>query len=160
MKPTIKELKEGLNDIIFFDFDVLRKIESVFAELNNSLQEYSTTTCDLETLERLKVNVAANLVYFSYLFGEIRKFKGTNHIYLTDARKRLKARVMKSMSGSISSKSELVYDEPDFVAGIRLIEYLRSQFIVIEELYNSYERLFNSITQTISKEGKQFQSGQ
>lgn len=160
MKPTIKELKEGLDDIIFFDYDILKKIGKVFNELNDSLQEYSTTTCDLETLERLKVNVAANLVYFSHLFGEVRKFKGTNHIYLTDARKRLKARVMKSMSGSISSKSELVYDEPDFINGLKLIEYLRSQFIIIEELYNSYERLFNSITQTISKEGKQFQSGQ
>lgn len=153
----ITEIKNRLEDIINFDYSVLHIISDVFVEMDEILETYQTNVGDIQTLEEMKRTVAGNLVYFSKLFGEVKKFKGTNHIYLADARKRIKAQTLKLMEGSTSANRELVYDHPNFTSKMEAIEFLKRQFITIEELYNNYEKLFNGIVQSISKETKTFQ---
>lgn len=154
-----QEIQQRLSGIINFDYDVLYQISDIFDIIDGAVTEYLSLTCDLESLEHNKIKIAGNLVYLSRLFGEVKRFKGNNHTFLEDARKRVKALCLKEMEGSITANRELVYDYPKFVEKLEAIEHLKKKFITIEELFKSYERIFQSITQSISKETKQFQGG-
>jgi len=154
----VKRIKNDLYDLIDIDdIDYIYKISDIIKELDEKVLEVYKTQPSLSTLEEIKTILSANLIYMSTLFGKIRKYKGSNHTYLEDARKQLKSNCILKMEGSTSKRKEEVYSNEDYVRVNKSLLKLKEQFITIEELYESFQRLFQSIQQTISTEAKSFQ---
>lgn len=155
---NLKKVKENLKDYIDInDIDSLIEMASLLKEMEEEVLDVYNSKPDLRVLEEIKIYLAGHLIYMAQLFGKVRKYKGSNHTYLEDARKQLKAKCIEEMSGSVSKKREEVYNTPQFKETIKYILKLKEQFIIIEELYENFQRLYNSIQQSISIEVRTFQ---
>lgn len=155
---NLKKVKENLKDYIdISDIDSLIEMADLLKEMEENVLDVYNSNPDLRTLEEIKKHLSAHLIYMAQLFGKVKKYKGSNHTYLEDARKQLKAKCIEEMSGSVSKKREEVYNTPQFKETIKYILKLKEQFIIIEELYENFQRLYNSIQQSISIEVRTFQ---
>lgn len=159
------EIKELVGDIVTLDFDTLKEIKDVFTKLSELLTDYKNCT-DINTLDNIKREIASWLVFLAPMWGEIKKHKGSNHTFLEDARKRLKAVVLSRMITStkdqkgmaLTTAKELVYNDIEFVTKSEALLLLKKNLITFEELFEGYQRVFQSILQSVSIEAKSFQS--
>lgn len=155
---SLRKIKEKLDGFIDVnDIDSLIEMAELLKEMEENVLDVYNSNPDLRVLEEIKVYLSGHLIYLAQLFGKVKKYKGSNHTYLEDARKQLKAKCIKDMSGSVTKNREEVYDTYEFKETNKYILKLKEQFIIIEELYDNFQRLYNSIQQSISIEVKTFQ---
>lgn len=156
-----KEIENDLGNLMdLSDLQALYKIADIFKILEVEVLDVYNSNPPINVLEEIKIELAGQLVYLAKLYGAVKKYKGSNHTYLEDARKQLKAICFDKMPGNVTQKKESIYNYPEFVRRNNSLIKMKQQFVTIEEIYESYQRLFQSIQQSISVETKSFQGAQ
>jgi hypothetical protein len=158
VQDIISNLKESQIDDITSSIKRSEDIVRRYTQIND--------TSDLESLEALKKELNGELMYLTNLYGIIRKFKGTNHVYFEDVLKRVKAEAIDIMTNSIdpasgkrfsTTSAELkVYQHPYYVERLDLIMKLRQAFIRADEMHSFFNTALQSIIQSVSVAAKEY----
>jgi len=146
----------------------LEAIATAIKKLNALTEEYSknNSTVDYDSLELLKRRFNGELLYFTNLYGTIRKFKGVNHAYFEDAIKRVKSEAIDLMLHSIdevtgakynvTSAERKVYSHPYYTERLELISRLKQSFEKADALHSYYQGVLQSLIQSVSVAAKEF----
>ncbi len=126
--------------------------------LNNLLslsKEYHDMTdmYDPNQLEIIKRKFDSQMQHLSTYFAKIKKFKGTQHVYLDEVRKKIKGEALQILldeGHKVTSAESLVYQTDYYVKRINLMENIKEFMIKTELLYERFEATFNSIIQSYS----------
>lgn len=152
----MERIKVG--DVIDIKQSTINKIVEELKQLSELRDSYVGCGNDIVALEGIKREMGSRLTFVAELFSNVKKYKSGNHTYLEDRRKQLKASIMKKMyedkNMTKSDVKELVYDNEEYKAYMDTIMKLKKRFIEFEEVYNSYQSLYQSIIQSISVLGK------
>lgn len=132
-------------------------IKESIGRLKSISNEY-TNMQDLQdpfVLEKIKRDFDSELTNMATLFSKIKRYKGGQHVYLEDTRKRIKSEIIsKLMSPPLNLKTTqaetAIYSNEEYVAKMEIIENLRGFMTNVELLYDRYESTFNSIIQSQS----------
>lgn len=151
-----KQVKVG--DIISIKKDVIDGLDDIISQLESFRDNYLVCDkSDLAALETIKVGISGLLTRYAVLFGQIKKYKGGNHTYLEDERKKLKSDYIKvciKEGDSFSKAKEVVYSHEGYDMHMDIIIQLKGAFIKYEEVLIAYRDLLQSVFQTISIAGK------
>lgn len=136
------------------DKEALLKVILVLKGLTEQYQK----TNDLAELEALKREFIGYLQQMAELFSKVKRYKGTNHIYLEYAMKKLKAETLEQImiTGTSVTNAEREYPKhPYYVERMALIEKIQSFCIKVEELYHAFSTTMQSMIQSISVSNKE-----
>jgi hypothetical protein len=92
-------------------------------------------------------------------YARIKKFKGSQHVYLDELRKKIKGEALQLLldeGQKVTSAETLVYKTQYYTERINLMENIKEFMIKTELLYDRFESTFNSIIQSYSTARKEF----
>ena len=134
--------------------------------LNNLLvlsKEYHEMTdmYDPNQLEIIKRKFDSQMQHLSTYYAKIKKFKGGQHVYLDEVRKKIKGEALQLLldeGHKVTSAETLVYKTDYYVKRINLMENIKEFMIKTELLYDRFEATFNAIIQSYSTARKEFEN--
>lgn len=147
--------------------DLINLSERDYVETNNLLKqlqdlskEYHTMTdmYDPNQLEILKRKFDSYMQSLAVYYARIKKFKGTQHVYLDEIRKKIKGEALQLLldeGQKVTSAETLVYKTEYYTERINLMENIKEFMIKTELLYERFESTFNSIIQSYSTARKE-----
>lgn len=116
---------------------------------------------DPHQLEILKRDFDSEMQHLAPYYAKIKKYKGTQHVYLDEVRKRIKGEALELLlveGHKITSAETLVYKTDYYTKRINLMENIKEFMIKTELLYDRFESTFNSIVQSCSVARKEFEN--
>jgi hypothetical protein len=134
--------------------------------LNNLLalsKEYHSMVdmYDPNQLEIIKRKFDSQMQHLSPYYAKIKKFKGGQHVYLDEVRKKIKGEALQILldeGSKVTSAETLVYKTDYYVKRINLMENIKEFMIKTELLYDRFESTFNAIVQSLSSARKEFEN--
>lgn len=127
-----------------------------------SNQYYSMTDLyDPHQLEIIKRQFDSEMQHFSVSYAKIKKFKGSQHVFLDEVRKKVKAEALQLLldeGNKVTSAESLVYKTDYYVKRINLMEDIKEFMIKTELLYDRFDSTFQSIVQSLSSAKKEFEN--
>lgn len=120
-----------------------------------------TDMYDPYELERIKRAFDAEMQNLSVHYAAIKKFKGNQHVYLDEVRKRVKAEALEMLldeGKKITAAGDLVYKSKYYTDRIALMENIKEFMIKVELLYDRYSTTFQSIVQSLSAAKKEYEA--
>ena len=116
---------------------------------------------DPHQLEIIKRKFDSDMQHLATYYAKIKKFKGAQHVYLDEVRKRIKGEALQILideGHKVTSAETLVYKTDYYVKRITLMEDIKEFMIKTELLYERFEATFNSIIQSYSTAKKEFEA--
>lgn len=116
---------------------------------------------DPNQLEIIKRKFDNQMQHLSPYYAKIKKFKGSQHVYLDEVRKKIKGEALQLLldeGQKVTSAETLVYKTEYYVKRINLMENIKEFMIKTELLYERFEATFNSIIQSYSTARKEFEN--
>lgn len=152
-----------VSDLVNLSKDDYIDCNIVMSELKNLSTEYHNMTdfYDPNQLEIIKRRFDANMQSFAVYYAKIKKFKGSQHVYLDEVRKKIKAEALQTLldeGNKITSAETLVYKTDYYVKRINLMEDIKEFMIKTELLYERYEATFQSIVQSYASARREFEN--
>lgn len=135
---------------------VLSNLKILSAEYHNMVDMY-----DPNQLEIIKRKFDSQMQHLSPHYAKIKKFKGSQHVYLDEVRKKIKGEALQLLLDAgekITAAETLVYKTPYYVDRITLMENIKEFMIKTELLYERFEYTFNAIVQSLSTARKEFEN--
>jgi len=114
---------------------------------------------DPNQLEIIKRKFDSQMQHLSTYYAKIKKFKGSQHVYLDEVRKKIKGEALQLLLDEgykVTSAETLVYKTDYYVKRINLMENIKEFMIKTELLYDRFEATFNAIIQSYSSARKEF----
>lgn len=114
---------------------------------------------DPNQLEIIKRKFDSQMQHLSPYYAKIKKFKGGQHVYLDEVRKKIKGEALQLLldeGHKVTSAETLVYKTEYYTSRINLMENIKEFMIKTELLYDRFEATFNSIIQSYSTARKEF----
>lgn len=116
---------------------------------------------DPNQLEIIKRKFDSQMQHLSPYYAKIKKFKGGQHVYLDEVRKKIKGEALQLLldeGHKVTSAETLVYKTDYYVNRINLMENIKEFMIKTELLYDRFEATFNAIIQSYSTARKEFEN--
>lgn len=135
---------------------VLSNLLIISAEYHSMTDMY-----DPYQLEIIKRKFDSQMQHLSAHYAKIKKFKGGQHVYLDEVRKKIKGKALQLLLDEgckVTSAETLVYKTEYYVKRINLMENIKEFMIKTELLYDRFESTFNSIVQSLSSAKKEFEN--
>lgn len=135
---------------------VLNNLLSLSAEYHNMVDMY-----DPNQLEIIKRKFDSQMQHLSPHYAKIKKFKGSQHVYLDEVRKKIKGEALQLLLDSgekITAADTLVYKTEYYTERIKLMENIKEFMIKTELLYDRFEATFNSIIQSYATARREFEN--
>ena len=152
-EEKLPEGKLKVTDIIpSFKEEYSKDILNLIQILDGLSENYKSIE-DPFALDNLKREYNGYLQRFAFLVSRVKTFKRSNHTYLEEVRKKIKAEAIKRMLDrkiSITSAKELVYADEYYSDRMSLIDEISRMFIRTEMAYDSYSQTLQCIIQSIS----------
>lgn len=135
--------------------------------ITNSLLELSkeyhnmVDMYDPNQLEIIKRKFDGCMQSLSVYYAKMKKFKGSQHVYLDEVRKKIKAEALQQLlddGHKVTSAESLVYKTEYYVKRINLMEDIKEFMIKTELLYERFEATFNAIIQSYSTARKEYEN--
>ena len=149
--PTLKE-------------DTLKELRTTIKTLLSISERYqkSGDISDPFLLEELKKEFDSYMQRMATLYSKTKKYKGSQHVYLEDIRKKIKSEVLIRLMGApnnmkITQAEVVVYSDEEYVEKITLLENLREFMINVELMYERFETTYNAIIQSQSIVKKEYE---
>lgn len=104
-------------------------------------------------LEIIKRKFDSQMQHLSPFYAKIKSFKGSQHVYLDEVRKKIKGEALQILldeGHKVTSAETLVYKTDYYVKRINLMENIKEFMIKTELYYDRFEATFNSIIQSYS----------
>lgn len=149
-----------VHDVCSLTKQEIMQIHETYERLNVLCKEYFQDASNLFAVDELKRRFLAELGNYVEHFAKVRSFKSGSHVYLEDQRKRLKSDAIEHMvkSGEKRTVAEvMVYSSQYYKERFDLLEKLKAWFIKYEFKYDYYNRVLDSMIQSISVGGKEYQ---
>lgn len=140
--------------------DLIALTESDYINTNNliknlrdlSTEYYNMTDMyDPNQLEVIKRQFDGYMQSLAVYYAKIKKFKGAQHVYLDEVRKKIKGEALQILlddGHKVTSAETLVYKTDYYVQRINLMESIKEFMIKTELMYERFEATFNSIIQS------------
>lgn len=135
---------------------LLSELMSLSEEYHNMEDMY-----DPDQLEIIKRKFNGLMQSLSVKYARIKKYKGSQHVYLDEVRKKIKGEALEILLNEghkVTSAETMVYKTPYYVERITLMEDIKEFMIKTELLYERFESTFNSIVQSLSVARKEKES--
>lgn len=116
---------------------------------------------DPNQLEIIKRKFDSYMQNLAVSYAKIKKFKGSQHVYLDEVRKKIKGEAMQLLldeGQKVTSAETLVYKTDYYVKRVNLMEDIKEFMLKTELLYERFEYTFNAIIQSYSTARKEFEN--
>ena len=148
-----KENEIKVSDLVNLSKETYKETHTIIKKLSELSSEYHNMTdfYDPYILEKIKRQFDSYMQSFSVHYAKIKKFKGSQHVYLDEVRKKIKAEAMQILldeGTKITAADSLVYKSEYYVKRINLMEDIKEFMIFTEEIYDRYNTTFQSIIQS------------
>ena len=133
---------------------LLKILQGLSSEYHNMTDMY-----DPNQLEIIKRKFDGNMQLLAVYYARIKKFKGAQHVFLDEVRKKIKGEALQLLldeGQKVTSAETLVYKTEYYTTRINLMENIKEFMIKTELLYDRFEATFNSIIQSYSSARKEF----
>lgn len=134
----------------------LKKLVELSAQYHNMSDMY-----DPHQLEQIKRKFDSYMQNLAVHYAAIKKFKGNQHVFLDEVRKRVKAEALQQLLDEgqrVTAAETLVYKSDYYVKRVNLMEDIKEFMIKVELLYDRYNTTFQSIVQSLSSARKEFEN--
>ena len=150
--------------------DLIALTESDYINTNNLIKnlrdlstEYHNMTdmYDPNQLEVIKRQFDGYMQSLAVYYAKIKKFKGAQHVYLDEVRKKIKGEALQILlddGHKVTSAETLVYKTDYYVQRINLMESIKEFIIKTELMYERFEATFNSIIQSYSTARREYEN--
>lgn len=157
------EEKLKVSDLIDLSQEDYINTNNILSELLNLSKEYHNMVdmYDPNQLEIIKRKFDSQMQHLSPYYAKIKKFKGAQHVYLDEVRKKIKGEALQLLldeGQKITSSETLVYKTDYYVKRINLMENIKEFMIKTELLYERFEATFNAIVQSYSTAKKELEN--
>lgn len=157
----MEELK--VSDLVHLKQNTYIEATQTLKELANLSSEYHNMSdmYDPHQLESIKRKFDSFMQNLAVHYAAIKKYKGNQHVYLDEVRKRVKAEALQRLldeGTKITAADSLVYKSKYYIKRVTLMEDIKEFMIKVEELYNRYDKTFQSIVQSLSSAKKEFEN--
>lgn len=132
---------------------ILKNLLTLSAEYHNMVDMY-----DPNQLEIIKRKFDSQMQHLATYYAKIKKFKGSQHVYLDEIRKKIKGEALQLLldeGQKVTSAESLVYKTDYYVKRINLMENIKEFMLKTEMLYERFEATFNAIIQSYSTAKKE-----
>ena len=155
------EEKLKVSDLIDLSQEDYTQTNSILGNLLTLSKEYHNMVdmYDPNQLEIIKRKFDSQMQHLSPFYAKIKKFKGAQHVYLDEVRKKIKGEALQILldeGQKVTSAETLVYKTEYYTKRINLMENIKEFMIKTELLYDRFEATFNSIIQSYSTAKKEF----
>jgi len=152
-----------VSDLITLSKEDYLETHKIIGSLKELSTEYHNMTDLYEPnqLEIIKRKFDSHMQTLSTYYAKIKKFKGSQHVYLDEVRKKIKAEALEiilSEGVKVTVADSLVYKSDYYVSRINLMEDIKEFMIKTELLYERFDRTFDSIVQSYSTARKEFEN--
>lgn len=113
---------------------------------------------DPNQLEIIKRKFDSYMQTFAVQYAKIKKFKGSQHVYLDEVRKRIKAEALEILMEEgvkVTAADSLVYKSKYYTERIRLMEDVKEFMIKTEILYERFDTTFQAIVSSLYSSSKE-----
>lgn len=135
---------------------ILKNLLNLSAEYHDMVDMY-----DPNQLEIIKRKFDSQMQHLSPYYAKIKKFKGSQHVYLDEIRKKIKGEALQLLldeGQKVTSAESLVYKTDYYVKRINLMENIKEFMLKTEMLYERFEATFNAIIQSYSTARKEMEA--
>ena len=135
---------------------ILNNLLTLSKEYHNMIDMY-----DPNQLEIIKRKFDSQMQHLSPHYAKIKSFKGSQHVYLDEVRKKIKGEALQILldeGQKVTSAETLVYKTEYDVKRINLMENIKEFMIKTELLYERFEATFNAIIQSYSTARKELEN--
>ena len=135
---------------------ILKSLLNLSSEYHNMVDMY-----DPNQLEIIKRKFDSQMQHLSPFYAKIKKFKGSQHVYLDEIRKKIKGEALQLLldeGQKVTSAESLVYKTDYYVKRISLMENIKEIMLKTEMLYERFEATFNAIIQSYSTARKEMEA--
>ena len=135
---------------------ILNNLLTLSKEYHNMIDMY-----DPNQLEIIKRKFDSQMQHLSPHYAKIKSFKGSQHVYLDEVRKKIKGEALQILldeGQKVTSAETLVYKTEYYVKRINLMENIKEFMIKTELLYERFEATFNAIIQSYSTARKELEN--
>lgn len=143
-------------DLVKIKAKTLDEIKISMDKMEDLTKSYLKTD-DVFGLEGLKKLFVAELQYFARLYADIKSFKGPNHTYFENQRKKVKAEALDLLTAEglkVTAAESKVYGTAYYSERIKILEKYTPVFIAVELRYEQYNNTLQAIVQSISVANK------
>lgn len=154
------EEKLKVSDLIDLSQEHYVNTNTILNNLLNLSKDYHMMVdmYDPNQLEIIKRKFDSQMQHLSPYYAKIKKFKGGQHVYLDEVRKKIKGEALQLLldeGHKVTSAETLVYKTDYYVKRINLMENIKEFMIKTELLYDRFEATFNAIIQSYSTAKKE-----
>lgn len=133
---------------------------STITELNKLSEEYHTMSdfYDPDQLEIIKRKFDSYMQTFAVQYARVKKYKGSQHVYLDEVRKKIKAEAIQILldeGSKITAAESLVYKSKYYTERVNLMENIKEFMIKTELLYERFDNTFQSIVSSLYSAAKE-----
>ena len=135
---------------------ILNNLLTLSKEYHNMIDMY-----DPNQLEIIKRKFDSQMQHLSPHYAKIKSFKGSQHVYLDEVRKKIKGEALQILldeGQKVTSAETLVYKTEYYVKRINLMENIKEFMIKTQLLYERFEATFNAIIQSYSTARKELEN--
>lgn len=135
---------------------ILKNLLNLSAEYHDMVDMY-----DPNQLEIIKRKFDSQMQHLSPYYAKIKKFKGSQHVYLDEIRKKIKGEALQLLldeGQKVTSAESLVYKTDYYVKRINLMENIKEFMLKTEMLYERFEATFNAIIQSYATARREYES--
>lgn len=157
-EPTLK-----VSSLVDLSKETYTETHEVIKNLSNLSAEYHSMTdfYDPYELERIKRQFDSYMQNFAVYYAKVKKFKGSQHVYLDEVRKKIKAEALQQLldeGAKVTAAESLVYKSEYYVTRVNLMEDIKEFMIKVELLYDRFNGTFQSIIQSCSVARKEYEN--
>lgn len=158
-----KEVELKVSDLVPLSRGTYTTTSKIIKELQELSGEYHNMSdmYDPHALEVIKRAFDSKLQLLAVQYAAIKKFKGNQHVYLDEVRKRIKAEALKKLLDEgvkVTAADSLVYKSEYYIKRVALMEDIKEFMILTEEMYSRFDSTFHSIVQSQSWAKKEFEN--
>ncbi len=135
---------------------ILKSLLNLSSEYHNMVDMY-----DPNQLEIIKRKFDSQMQHLSPFYAKIKKFKGSQHVYLDEIRKKIKGEALQLLldeGQKVTSAESLVYKTDYYVKRISLMENIKEFMLKTEMLYERFEATFNAIIQSYATARREYEA--
>ena len=135
---------------------ILKSLLNLSSEYHNMVDIY-----DPNQLEIIKRKFDSQMQHLSPFYAKIKKFKGSQHVYLDEIRKKIKGEALQLLldeGQKVTSAESLVYKTDYYVKRISLMENIKEFMLKTEMLYERFEATFNAIIQSYATARREYEA--
>lgn len=158
-----KEVELKVSDLVPLSKETYVETSKVIKALQGLSAEYHTMEdmYDPHALELIKRKFDSHMQTLAVKYAAIKKFKGNQHVYLDEVRKRIKAEALQNLLDEgikVTAADSLVYKSEYYTRRVALMEDIKEFMIMTEEMYGRFDSTFHSIVQSQSWAKREYEN--